>query len=43
VDLVRILNHQIYEELKKEGEAIKERGKDIGSSAASVMYFFGIK
>ena len=43
VDLTRILDHPSYDELKKEGESLKERVKVAGSSAASVMYFFGKK
>ena len=42
-DLARIIDHPSYEELRREGEIIKERVKVTGSSAASVMYFFGIK
>ena len=42
-DLARIIEHPAYDELKKEGESIKERVKAIGRSEASVMYFFGRK
>ena len=42
-DLARIIDHPSYDELRKEGESIKERVKVTGSSAASVMYFFGKK
>jgi ubiquinone/menaquinone biosynthesis C-methylase UbiE len=42
-DLVRIIDHPAYEELRREGEVIKEKIKVSGSSAASVMYFFGKK
>jgi len=42
-DLTRIFDHQSYDELKKEGDSLKERVKVAGSSAASVMYFFGKK
>jgi ubiquinone/menaquinone biosynthesis C-methylase UbiE len=42
-DLVRIVNHPFYDKLRREGESIKERLKAVGSSAASVMYFFGEK
>ncbi len=42
-DLARIIDHPSYDELRKEGESLKERVKVTGSSAASVMYFFGKK
>ena len=42
-DLARIIEHPAYDELKKEGESIKERVKAIGRSEAPVMYFFGRK
>ena len=42
-DLARIIDYPSYDELRKEGELIKEKVKDTGSSAASVMYFFGKK
>jgi SAM-dependent methyltransferase len=42
-DLARISDHPSYDELRKEGESLKERVKVTGSSAASVMYFFGKK
>jgi ubiquinone/menaquinone biosynthesis C-methylase UbiE len=42
-DLTRILDHPSYDKLKKEGESLKERVKVTGSSASSLMYFFGKK
>jgi ubiquinone/menaquinone biosynthesis C-methylase UbiE len=42
-DLARIIDHPSYDRLKKEGESIKEKVKVAGSSAASMMYFFGKK
>ena len=42
-DLTRVEDHPLYDELKKEGELIKGRVRAVGSSAASVMYFFGKK
>jgi ubiquinone/menaquinone biosynthesis C-methylase UbiE len=42
-DLARIADHPAYDELRKMGEAIKARVKLTGSSAASVMYIFGIE
>ncbi|MBN2228365.1 MAG: methyltransferase domain-containing protein [Candidatus Thorarchaeota archaeon] len=42
-DLARIIDHPSYDELRQVGESIKERVKVTGSSAASVMYFFGKK
>ena len=42
-DLARIIDHPSYDELKKEGESVKERVKVRGRSEASVMYFFGRK
>jgi ubiquinone/menaquinone biosynthesis C-methylase UbiE len=42
-DLARIIDHPSYDELRKEGESIKEKVRVVGSSAASVMYFFGKK
>lgn len=42
-DLARILDHPSYDKLKKEGESLKERVKVTGSSASSLMYFFGKK
>jgi len=42
-DLARIIHHPSYNELKKEGEVIKERVKVTGSSEASVMYVIGRK
>ncbi len=42
-DLARISDHPSYDELSKEGESLKERVRVTGSSAASVMYFFGKK
>ncbi|MHA1937710.1 MAG: class I SAM-dependent methyltransferase [Candidatus Thorarchaeota archaeon] len=42
-DLARIIDHPSYDELRKEGESLKERVKVTGSSAASLMYFFGKK
>ena len=42
-DLARISDHPSYDELRKEGEAIKEKVKVAGSSEAPLMYFFGIK
>ena len=42
-DLARIIDHPSYDELRKEGESIKDRLKVTGSSAASVIYFFGKK
>jgi len=42
-DLARIIDHPSYDELRKEGESIKERVKVTGFSEASLMYFFGIK
>lgn len=42
-DLARIVGHPSYDELKREGESLKERVKATGSSEPSVMYFFGKK
>jgi len=42
-DLARIVDHPSYDELRKEGESLKERVKVTGASAAPVMYFFGKK
>ncbi|MGY5858016.1 MAG: class I SAM-dependent methyltransferase [Candidatus Thorarchaeota archaeon] len=42
-DLERVREHPSYDELRKEAELVKERVKVEGSSAASVMYFFGKK
>ena len=42
-DLARIIDYPSYDEIKKEGESLKERVKVTGKSAASVMYFFGKK
>ena len=42
-DLTRILDHPSYDKLKIEGESLKERVKVTGSSASSLMYFFGKK
>jgi hypothetical protein len=42
-DLARIIDYPSYAELRKEGESIKEKVRVTGSSAASVMYFFGKK
>jgi hypothetical protein len=42
-DLARIKDHPLYDELRKEGESLKERVKVTGSSEAPVMYFFGKK
>ncbi|MFX1415984.1 MAG: class I SAM-dependent methyltransferase [Promethearchaeota archaeon] len=42
-DLARIAYHPSYDELRNEGESLKERVKVTGISAASVMYFFGKK
>jgi ubiquinone/menaquinone biosynthesis C-methylase UbiE len=42
-DLARIIDHPSYDELRKEGESIKERVKVTGASETSVMYFFGKK
>ena len=42
-DLARIADHPSYHELRKQGESIKEKLRVTGSSAASVMYFFGKK
>jgi ubiquinone/menaquinone biosynthesis C-methylase UbiE len=42
-DVARIIGHPSYDELRKEGESLKERVKVTGSSEASVMYFFGKK
>jgi len=42
-DLARIIDHPLYDELRKEAESLKERIKVIGLSEASVMYFFGKK
>ena len=42
-DLQRVREHPSYDELRKEAERVKERLKIDGSSAASVMYFFGKK
>ncbi len=42
-DLARIIDHPSYDELRREGESIKERVKVTGHSPASVMYFFGKK
>jgi ubiquinone/menaquinone biosynthesis C-methylase UbiE len=42
-DLDRVREHSSYNELKKEADSLKERVITEGSSAASVMYFFGRK
>ena len=42
-DLERVREHSSYDELKKAAESLKERVRVEGSSAASVMYFFGKK
>jgi len=42
-DLERVRDHSSFEELQKEAESLKERVRIDGSSAASVMYFFGKK
>ncbi|MHA1138408.1 MAG: methyltransferase domain-containing protein [Candidatus Thorarchaeota archaeon] len=42
-DLERIREHPSYDELREEAKLVKERVKVEGSSAASVMYFFGKK
>jgi len=42
-DIDRVREHPSYDELRKEAELLKERVKLEGSSAASVMYFFGKK
>jgi len=42
-DLERVRKHQAYRQLREEAESIKERVRAVGSSAASVMYFFGMK
>ncbi|MFX1330722.1 MAG: class I SAM-dependent methyltransferase, partial [Promethearchaeota archaeon] len=42
-DLARIIGHPSHDELRREGASLKERAKATGSSAASVMYFFGKK
>lgn len=42
-DLEKICTHPSYDELRKEGDSLKERVRDYGSAAASVMYFFGKK
>ena len=42
-DLARISDHPSYDELRKEGESIKEKVKVSGSSEAPLMYFFGNK
>jgi hypothetical protein len=42
-DLERVLEHPSYDELREEAEKIKERVRIEGSSAASVLYFFGKK
>ncbi len=41
--LSRVCEHPSYDELKEEAESLKKRAKSEGSSAASVMYFFGKK
>lgn len=42
-DLERVREHPSYDELREEAKLVKERVKVSGSSAASVMYFFGKK
>jgi ubiquinone/menaquinone biosynthesis C-methylase UbiE len=42
-DLARIIGHPSYDELREDGESLKERIKVTGKSPASVMYFFGKK
>ncbi len=42
-DLERVREHPSYDELREEAKLVKERVKTQGSSAASVMYFFGKK
>jgi len=42
-DLERVREHPSYDELREEAKLVKERVKTEGSSAASVMYFFGKK
>jgi SAM-dependent methyltransferase len=42
-DLERVRDHPSYDELRSEAELVKERVRAEGSSAASLMYFFGKK
>ena len=42
-DLERAIDHPAYDELSEEAKLVKERVKVEGSSAASVLYFFGKK
>ncbi len=42
-DIARIAEYPSYDELRKEGESIKERVRVTGFSEASLMYFFGKK
>ena len=42
-DLERVREHPSHDELRKEGESLKERVRVDGSVAASVMYFLGKK
>ena len=41
--LAKVSGHISYDVLREEAESIKERVKEDGSSAASLMYFFGKK
>jgi hypothetical protein len=40
-DLERVREHPSYDEIREEAKLVKERVKTEGSSAVSVMYFFG--
>ena len=42
-NLTRVLEHSSSDELKNGVESLKERVKVVGSSATSVVYFFGKK
>ena len=41
--LAKVSDHISYDELREEAESLKERVKEDGSSAASLMYFIGTK
>jgi ubiquinone/menaquinone biosynthesis C-methylase UbiE len=41
--LAKVSGHTSYDQLREEAESLKERVKEDGSSAASLMYFIGTK